>query len=82
MVERVHPGDFVWVAPHTSMYDTPDVFEQVDDTIRITIDWTLALVLWARTDGWTYVLLDECLVFVGTRCLMSIDATPSTILNR
>ena len=82
MVENVLPGDFVWVAPDTSLYDTPDVFEQVDDTIRISIGWSLALVLWARGDGWTLVLHNDVAVFVGTRCLMSINETPSTISDR
>lgn len=65
------------------MYHTPDVFDPIeDDTIRLTAGWSLALVIGTRIDGWTVVLHADELVFVGTRCLMSIDVTPSTILNR
>lgn len=82
MLKRVHPGDLVWVGPDTSCYNTPDTFEVVDDIVYSTIDWTLALVIWSRHDGWAFVLHGETLVFVGTRCLMSIAQTPSSVVNR
>ena len=76
------PGDIVWIGPDTSLYERPDVFEPINDASRLTDDWCIVLVIWARNDGWTFVLHHDSLFFVGTRCLMSINRTPSSVRDR
>ncbi len=82
MNDRVHPGDIVWIGPDTSLYHQPDVFDLIDDVVRLTDDWQVALVVGTYDDGWTFVLHCNSLVFVGTRCLMSINKVPSSIRDR